>query len=109
MVRATTEGCGRRVVVRSRDGHGDDRPQKVGGQVRRSVAEAVKAAVENGAAKGQSAFVEEALLRRLKELRRDELYLAYEEAAQDPVFMDDMQSVAEAFCATVQDGIADES
>lgn len=82
-----------------------ERPKKVGWQVSRSVAEAVKAAVESGAAESQNAFVEDALLRRLKELRRDRIYSAYEEAAQDPVFMEDMRSTSEAFGVTVRDGL----
>jgi hypothetical protein len=82
-----------------------DRPKKVGWQVRQSIAEAVKEAVANGAAESQNAFVEDALLRRLKALRREKIYSAYEEAAQDPVFMEDMRSVREAFSGTVRDGL----
>jgi hypothetical protein len=82
-----------------------DRPRKVGWQVRQSVVEAVKEAVENGLAESQNAFVEDALLRRLKELRRDKIYSAYEEAAQDPLFMEDMRSIGEAFGDTAGDGL----
>ncbi|MEX2609123.1 MAG: hypothetical protein WEA24_04195 [Gemmatimonadota bacterium] len=77
----------------------------MGWQVSQSVAEAVKEAVENGAAESQNAFVENALLRRLKELRRDRIYSAYEDAAQDPVFMADMRSTSQAFSVTVSDGL----
>jgi hypothetical protein len=82
-----------------------DRPKKVGWQVRQSIADAVKEAVENGAAASQNAFVEDALLRRLKALRREKIYSAYEEAAQDPVFMEDMRSVSEAYSGTERDGL----
>jgi len=84
---------------------GVDRPKKVGWQVRESVADAVREAVANGAAESQNAFVEDALLRRLKALRRGKIYSAYEEAAQDPVFMEDMRSTSEAFSATERDGL----
>jgi hypothetical protein len=90
----------RRIV--SRDG---DRPKKVGWQVRQSVADAVREAVAEGAAESQNAFVEDALLRRLKALRRGKIYSAYEEAAQDPVFMEDMRSTSEAFSGSERDGL----
>lgn len=83
----------------------DDRPRKMGWQVRQSVAEAVREAVESGAAESQNAFVEEALIRRLRELRRERVYSAYEEAAQDPAFMRDMRVTSEAYDATVRDGL----
>ena len=92
-----------------RRGPGDDRPRKVGWQVRRSVAAAVKEAVENGWAESQNAFVEDALLRRLKELRRERIYSAYEAAAEDPVFMEEMRSITEAFSGTVRDGLDGEA
>jgi hypothetical protein len=91
--------------VRRKGRRAGDRLRKVGWQVRQSVAEAVKEAVEHGAAESQNAFVEEALLRRLKELRREKIYAAYEEAAQDPMFMEDMRATSEAFSMTVRDGL----
>jgi hypothetical protein len=90
----------RRIV--SGDG---DRPKKVGWQVRQSVADAVREAVADGWAESQNAFVEDALLRRLKALRRSRIYSAYEEAAQDPVFMEDMRSTSEAFSGAERDGL----
>jgi len=92
-----------------RPGPGDDRPRKVGWQVRRSVAAAVKEAVESGWAESQNAFVEDALLRRLKELRRERIYSAYEAAAQDPVFMEESRGITEAFSGTVRDGLEGEA
>ncbi len=77
----------------------------MGWQVRESVVDAVKEAVEGGAAESQNAFVEDALLRRLKALRREKIYSAYEEAARDPVFMEDMRSISDAFAGTARDGL----
>ncbi len=105
MAQANAGASRGRRSVRRIDRPAGDRPKKVGWQVRQSVAEAVKEAVENGAAESQNAFVEDALLRRLKELRRDKIYSAYEEAAQDPIFMEDMRSITEAFSGTVRDGL----
>jgi hypothetical protein len=109
MARATGGGSRGRSSVRSSGRRDGDRPKKVGWQVRRSVAEAVKEAVENGAAESQNAFVEDALLRRLKALRRDKIYSAYEEAAQDPEFMEDMRSISVAFSGTERDGLEGEA
>jgi len=61
--------------------------------------------VENGAAESQNAFVEDALLRRLKELRREKVFSAYGAAARDPVFMQDMRAVGEAYGRTEPDGL----
>jgi hypothetical protein len=109
MARATAGMSRSRPSARRADSPGADRPRKVGWQVRRSVAEAVKEAVELGAAESQNAFVEDALLRRLKELRREKLYSAYEAAARDPAFMEDMRSIDEAFSGTERDGLDGEA
>ena len=89
---------------RRRGGSSTDPPRKVGWQVRQSVAKAVREAVESGAAESQNAFVEDALVRRLKELRRERLYAAYAEAARDETFMEEMRSTSEAFSGTAGDG-----
>ncbi|HUF12273.1 MAG TPA: hypothetical protein VMN78_04165 [Longimicrobiales bacterium] len=80
--------------------------RKTGWQVRQSVAEAVKEAVESGAAESQNAFVEQALIRELRELRRRRVYDAYADAAADPVFMKDMRSATAAFENASADGLA---
>ncbi len=77
-----------------------------GRQVRQSVVEAVREAVEKGAAESQNAFVERALVRELQELRRQRLYDAYARAAADPVFMEEMRSTSETFEAAAGDGLA---
>lgn len=80
--------------------------RKTGWQVRQSVAAAVKEAVEAGAAESQNAFVERALVRELREIRRQRVYDAYAQAAADPVFMDEMRSITAAFETTTGDGLA---
>lgn len=102
MANARTSGA-RPLNRRGRSG--TDRPRKVGWQVSQSIADAVKEAVAKGAAESQNAFVEDALLRRLKELRREKIYASYAEAAQDAAFMEDMASTTEAFSVTVRDGL----
>ena len=82
MARPTAGVSRSRPSVRRADTRDGDRPKKVGWQVRRSVADAVKEAVEHGAAESQNAFVEDALLRRLKDLRREKIHSAYGAAAR---------------------------
>lgn len=74
-----------------------DPRKKTGYQVRLSVVMAVRDAVREGAAESQNAFVERALIRELKELRRSRVYDAYAEAARDPLFLEDMQSTTAAY------------
>ncbi len=73
--------------------------------MRESVVLAVKEAVADGAAESQNAFVERALLRELKELRRQRVYEAYAAAAADPLFMEDMRSATAAFDVTTAEGL----
>jgi hypothetical protein len=70
------------------------------------VAEAVKQAVEGGAAENQNAFVERALIRELKEIRRQRVYDAYARAAADPAFVEDMRSIGSSFETATSDGLA---
>jgi hypothetical protein len=84
---------------------GSDPVRKPGWQVRTSVADAVRDAVEEGLAESQNALVERALLHFLAERRRDRLYAAYAEAAQDAAFMADMRTVSNAFETTTADGL----
>jgi len=84
---------------------GADPLRKPGWQVRTSLADAVREAVEEGVAESQNALVERALLRFLAEKRREKLYASYAEAAQDPDFMADMRAVSDAFESTVSDGL----
>jgi hypothetical protein len=84
---------------------GNDPPRKTGWQVRCSVADAVRRAVEEGAAESQNAFVERALVRELRELRRRRVYDAYAAAAADPAYRLEIEGVGEAFETTVGDGL----
>ncbi len=86
---------------------GSDPLRKPGWQVHTSVAEAVREAVAEGAAESQNAFVEQAILRYLVEIRREKLYAAYAQAAQDPDFLADMREVSEAFEPAVGDGLGE--
>ena len=70
-----------------------------------STLEAVKQAVERGAAASQNEFVEEAVIARLRELRRAKVYAAYQEAAGDPAFMAEMEETATAFDVALLDGL----
>ena len=54
-------------------------------------------AVAKGAAPSKNAFVEQALVRELKEMRRLARRAQYQQAAQDPLFMKDVNEVETAF------------
>lgn len=84
-----------------------DPPRKPGWQVRSSVADAVRQAVDEGAAESQNAFVERALVRELRELRRRRVYNAYAAAAEDPSFTAEMEEVTREFEPTAGDGLED--
>jgi hypothetical protein len=73
------------------------------------VAEAVKQAVEAGAAESQNAFVERALIRALRDLRRQRVYDAYAAAAADPAFLDRMKRVTDAFEPATGEGLSNRS
>ncbi len=57
---------------------------------------AVSDAVTKGAAPSKNAFVERALLRELKELRRRTRQAQWEKAARDPLFLKDLEDVESA-------------
>lgn len=82
-----------------------DPRKKTGYQLRHSVVMAVRDAVREGAAESQNAFVERALIRELKELRRGRVYDAYAEAARDPLFLEDMKSTTAAYDPATGDGL----
>lgn len=71
------------------------------------MAEAVKKAVEEGAAESQNAFVERALVRELRELRRRRVYEAYARAASDPAFVAEMKAVTGSFDPVLGEGLED--
>lgn len=63
--------------------------------------------MEAGAAESQNAFVEKAVIRELRELRRQRVYDSYAEAAADPAFREDMATVTRAFEPAVGEGLAE--
>jgi hypothetical protein len=67
----------------------------------------VRQAVEQGAAESQNAFVEKALVRELRELRRRRVYDAYAEAAADPEFVGEMKGLEEDFDSMTADGLGE--
>lgn len=81
--------------------------KKASVQMHTSTLEAIKQAVEHGAAASQNEFVEAAVIARLRELRREKVYASYREAAADPAYVEDMNAVTAAFEATVADGLSD--
>jgi len=80
--------------------------RKVSYQIRASVADGIRSAVDAGAAASVNAFVEDAIVERLKELRRERLYAAYEEAAADPEYVAEMAELDRDFDVTVADGLS---
>jgi predicted dithiol-disulfide oxidoreductase (DUF899 family) len=79
----------------------------MGWQVRSSVADAVRQAVEDGAAESQNALVERAVVRELQELRRRRVYEAYAAAARDSAFKSDVSAVTRDFERATGDGLED--
>jgi hypothetical protein len=71
------------------------------------VVDAVRRAVDAGAAESQNAFVERALVRELRELRRQRVYDAYAEAAADPAFRAEMRDARTDFDSAAGDGLED--
>lgn len=69
------------------------------------VAEAVRVAVASGEAPSADVFVEQALIAAFRERRRERLYQAYAEAADDATFVKEMTEVSTAFEPALHDGI----
>lgn len=57
-------------------------------------------------AESASALVRESLEARLRELREAELAKEFRQAAEDPLFMEDLLSVEADFEGTLADGLA---
>lgn len=81
--------------------------KKTSVQMHTSTLDAVKKAVESGAAASQNEFVEAAVVARLREMRREKVYASYREAAADPAYVEDMESTTAAFDRALNDGITD--
>ncbi|MCA2987093.1 hypothetical protein [Gemmatimonas sp.] len=70
-----------------------------------NVIQEARAAVADGLAPNLSAFVEAAVIEKLRRSRRARLYEAYAVAANDPAFMADMEQLTTAYDATAADGL----
>jgi hypothetical protein len=70
-----------------------------------TVADAVRALVDAGQAPSMDAFIEEAVIAQLRERRRARVYAAYEEAADDPVFMAELEEINRALDIAIGDGL----
>ena len=91
--------------ARRRRATGDDPLRKVTLRLHESVADAVRAVVDAGAAPSADVFIEEAVIAALRERRRQRLYAAYAEAAADSAFRADMDDVTDAFADATDDGL----
>ena len=99
-----TGSAARPPVPRRRRGTAADPLKKVTMRLSTRVTEAIRAVVEAGDAPSADAFVEAAVIAALRERRRERLYNAYAEAAQDPVFMAEMAATTQAFDVALGDG-----
>ena len=77
--------------------------QKMSFQFHASVAEAIRTVVKSGAAPSANVFVEEAVKEQLRQRRREKVYAAYAQAANDPEFMAELIDTTRAFDATIGD------
>jgi len=94
----------RGIIRRRRRGTGQVL-QKATFQVDGSVLQAMKSAVDDGAAPSANAFVEDAIRIKLRKLRRDRLYAEYDRAAADPEFMAEMRETTRVFDVAAGDGL----
>ncbi len=84
---------------------GADPLRKLSLRLHASVADAIRALVDAGAAPSADAFIEAAVVAELRDRRRRTVYAAYEKAAADPVFVAEMGRVAREFDGAVGDGL----
>ena len=91
------------VSVRRRRSAPGDPLKKVTIQLSESIIEAIRNVVEIGEAPSANVFVEEAVRDKLRERRRARVYAAYEEAAQDPAYVSDIDADTKAFEVTLSD------
>lgn len=70
-----------------------------------SLLQELRRVVEAGQAESVSALVRESVEARLRELREERLRREFCEAAQDPLFMADMEQVARDFAEAEGDGL----
>ena len=70
-----------------------------------SLAQDLRRAVENGAAPSQNALVREALRREMRRLREEEIAIAMQEAANDPLYMQDLEECMRDFAELDRDSL----
>ena len=69
------------------------------------LAQQLREAVEKGAAPSQNALVREALQREMKRLQREEIAAAMQEAANDPLFMQDLHDCMNDYAELDRDSL----
>lgn len=72
----------------------------------KTVAAAVRELVKSGEVPSADAFIEEAVIAQLRELRKARVYAAYAQAAADPLFVAEMEETNRVFDHTAADGLA---
>ena len=91
-------------IRRRRTASAADPLKKVTVHLHESVSTAIMRMVRQGVAASQAAFIEDAVIAQLREIRRAKVYAAYAEAAADPTVMAEMAATTTAFDVTVADG-----
>ncbi|TVQ23507.1 MAG: hypothetical protein EA383_14025 [Spirochaetaceae bacterium] len=81
--------------------------QKVTYQIDDQILATVRQAVEEGAARTMSEFVQDALAERLAHLRRKEIRSRIAAAASDPLFMEDVRETTQAYGPVDAEGLGD--
>jgi mRNA interferase MazF len=81
--------------------------KKVTLRLHETVATAIRTLVASGGAPSTDAFIEEAVVARFRERRRQRVYAAYAAAASDAVFMAGMEQTNRDFDAAIADGLRD--
>ena len=69
------------------------------------VAQRVRQVVESGAAESQTALARTAIEKELRRLREEEIAQAYREAANDPLFMQDLEECMRDFAELDADSL----
>ena len=100
-----TASPGSPVTRRRRTASASDPLKKVTVHLHASVSIAITRLANQGAASSQGAFIEAAVLAKLREMRRDKVCAAYAEAAADAGFMAEMMNTMNAFDTVVADGL----
>lgn len=79
--------------------------RKVTYQIDEQLLQSVRNAVDEGAVRTMSEYVEQALRERLQLLRREEIRRRIESAAADPLFVEDVRETTQAYDSTRAEGL----